>query len=273
MGGEHQEATGPARYPESGYTRVHHDVILQVGQQLTAADLHVYCLLGMHADVADGTCFPSMRRLASIARMNERSIRRSISRLAAAGMVEVERQTGTGNRYRLPRLDTRAGADSEAGGSAEGRTVEPGHPGLFGPPTPGSSVRPPRTEEPYEQEPINKTQEQDPNNKTRRKAAADVSIPPELDTAEFREAWGRWLVYRRERRLTMAAMTLTGQLRKLATSANGNAVEWIEAAITGGWQGLYEPRKGVTNGGRGGRAPIGPGQKYAGGQSIQEVRF
>lgn len=87
----------------------------------------------------------------------------------------------------------------------------------------------------------------DTNNKgtkeQRKKKSADVPIPADLDTPEFREAWGEWLAYRRGRRLTCTSITLTKQLTLLAGWGVGKAIESINASITNGWTGLFDQKE------------------------------
>ncbi|MGD9645071.1 MAG: hypothetical protein AB7U73_05120 [Pirellulales bacterium] len=69
--------------------------------------------------------------------------------------------------------------------------------------------------------------------------AAEVEIPPVLNTPEFRHEWGRWLKYRKGRRLSCLVMTLEGQLEDLARDGPARAVETIKRSINSGWAGLF----------------------------------
>lgn len=72
---------------------------------------------------------------------------------------------------------------------------------------------------------------------------AAVEFPPELAAhSGWEEAWGEWLAYRRERKLTCTPATLKKQLHKLATMPDPLAV--MEQSITQGWAGLF-PLKGA----------------------------
>lgn len=63
------------------------------------------------------------------------------------------------------------------------------------------------------------------------------------------EAWGRWIGYRRSRKLTTAEQTVRGQAAKLAEwhGAGHDPTAIIDASITNGWQGLFEPKQQGSN--------------------------
>jgi len=86
-----------------------------------------------------------------------------------------------------------------------------------------------------------------PDTRTRRKrgCAAEVVFPSELNSAEFRVAWGRWTAHRREIKKALTPSTIKMQLKKLATMGVNRAVVIIDHTIEKGWTGLYEPS---TNG-------------------------
>jgi hypothetical protein len=84
-----------------------------------------------------------------------------------------------------------------------------------------------------------------------------VAIPPELDTEEFRVAWGEWKADRRERKLkAYTPRGETGQLKMLAKLGPSGAVACIEKSIRNQWQGLF-PDRGETGGGNGPRGNVG----------------
>lgn len=64
-----------------------------------------------------------------------------------------------------------------------------------------------------------------------------------------REAWERWIAYRRARKLTTAEQTAKGQAAKLAEwhKAGHDPTAIIDASISNGWQGLFEPKNGKGN--------------------------
>lgn len=86
----------------------------------------------------------------------------------------------------------------------------------------------------------------------------DLLIPPELETAAFREAWAGWLADRAERRLPKyTARALTLQLRRLAEMGPQRAVRAIEWSIAQGYKGIWEPKaeSGERGAGGGDRKP------------------
>jgi hypothetical protein len=66
------------------------------------------------------------------------------------------------------------------------------------------------------------------------------SIPPELDTEEFRRAWGEWKADRAARRIKpYTARGEAAQLKALAAVGPAVAVEAIALSVRSGWQGLF----------------------------------
>lgn len=80
-----------------------------------------------------------------------------------------------------------------------------------------------------------------------------VVIPKELQCEEFVSAWNEWLLYRRDRRLTVNAKTLQRQLdNTLLPLGADKAASCIDQSITQGWQGLF-PEKSAAKAGKGSR--------------------
>jgi biotin operon repressor len=75
--------------------------------------------------------------------------------------------------------------------------------------------------------------------KEQRKNKGD-SIPESLNSEPFRNAWGEWLEYRRQRKQSLTSATIGKQLKKLAAWGPVVAVQSIEQSIEHGWQGLFE---------------------------------
>ena len=107
---------------------------------------------------------------------------------------------------------------------------------------------------PMEQEPTNK------NQLTSGKSRCDVPLPDCLNFPDFQSAWREWLDYRRERKLTLTARTLTGQLKKLSTVPD-RAVSIIGDSIANGWQSVCYPSQTENKNGKH-RKP-GRGQRHA----------
>lgn len=80
------------------------------------------------------------------------------------------------------------------------------------------------------------------HNKARKKFDA---LSLELPTCVSAEAWGEWIAYRRERKITSTEATMRAQLKKLAAWAGIGHMpdEIIRASIENGWQGLFEPKQ------------------------------
>jgi hypothetical protein len=87
-------------------------------------------------------------------------------------------------------------------------------------------------------------------------ASGPSEIPDELNTPEFRKAWGEWGDYRKAIKKTLAKSTRTKQLKMLAGWGAPTAVRAIEQSITNGWQGLFDPHGKDKN-------KPGPGQRHA----------
>jgi hypothetical protein len=90
----------------------------------------------------------------------------------------------------------------------------------------------------------------DSDSKSVAAAAADATkIPPELDTEEFRAAWGEWKADRAARRIKpFTPGGEQGQFRKLAKFGPAVAVLAIRESIAQGWQGLFPekiPKQGT----------------------------
>lgn len=72
-------------------------------------------------------------------------------------------------------------------------------------------------------------------------------FPQILKTDAFLAAWSDWLAYRRERKLSAwKPRTIQAQLATLADLGEPSAVESIRQSIRNGWQGLFEPRNGIS---------------------------
>lgn len=104
-------------------------------------DRLVLLALADHADDETWSCWPSLSHLAAKCRISERTVRRSLRDLEAAGEVQTVTRAGTSSRYHI-RLNN------------PGQPVRPGQSdppdNLTGPdngvrPTPDNGVRPPRT--------------------------------------------------------------------------------------------------------------------------------
>ena len=87
----------------------------------------------------------------------------------------------------------------------------------------------------------------------------EISMPANLAGEKFVAAWGEWIAYRTERKLTKTSRTLKQQLAKLSTVGPERAIECLEQSIECGWAGIFPDKKGEKNGQR----TTSPGQRFA----------
>lgn len=81
--------------------------------------------------------------------------------------------------------------------------------------------------------------------------AAAPTIPPQLDTPEFRAAWSEWLTARREQRKPVTDRAARAQLAALAAIGSNAAIACIRDSIRNGWQGLFPEKFGTRSAGSG----------------------
>ena len=67
-------------------------------------------------------------------------------------------------------------------------------------------------------------------------------IPDILNTLEFESAWEDWQQHRREKHQKLTPMCAKEQLKKLSIMGVDRAISTIRHSISGGWQGLFEPK-------------------------------
>ena len=68
-----------------------------------------------------------------------------------------------------------------------------------------------------------------------------VTLPPNLDTAEFRSAWSDWETHRREIKKKLTPTQSAAQIAQCAAWGHEVAIRTIRHTITMGWQGLRQP--------------------------------
>ncbi len=73
------------------------------------------------------------------------------------------------------------------------------------------------------------------------------TIPTELDTPEFNAAWNEFLQHRKEKKSPMTPTAKNNMFRKFTTWGVENAVVAIDAAISNGWTGVFEPKQNKSN--------------------------
>ena len=219
----------PIKQP--AWTKVYNSVI-DNSHAIGSTAFHVYVSLVRHADQG-GTCWPSQSRLAKMTGLQVRTVRKQIKVLEAAGLIQVESRTDgkerLSNLYRIV----------EPPDSPRNETTLP--PERNDPRVRNETTLPPRNETTYEQEPI----EQDiVNKKKARPAAASVSLPPELNTDEFKSAWATFQQHRREKKSAMTPTAISRAIAKLERMGHDRAVAALEHSTANGWTGIFEPSCG-----------------------------
>jgi hypothetical protein len=252
----------PTTTAVAGWSRMSNAVVDRI-PEIGLPAFAVFAVLAKHAN-ADGVAWPSIARLVKATGLSQRTVRRGLQALKDADLVDWTPRLGangvsTSNRYQLaPSIlpACQGGTGAPVGSACEGsRPAGVGLPTCEG--EGGKNDRGTLAPEHHELDPIkNKTQ----GNKARGRTAA-VEIPEELAGDEFKAAWGKWLAYRRARKLTCTPATLQGQLAKLAARGLVGAVGEIDASITNGWQSVCYSNGGSKNGN--GKPRVGPGQRHA----------
>lgn len=77
-----------------------------------------------------------------------------------------------------------------------------------------------------------------------REPAEVVSVPPELDTAAFREVWSEWLAARREKKNAVTARAARMQFRALVPLGPVRAAACVAESIANDWTGIFPERVG-----------------------------
>ena len=89
------------------------------------------------------------------------------------------------------------------------------------------------------------------------KGAKPPPVPPDpLNTPAFIAAWGEWVAYRRQRRLSvLQPASVAAQWQRLAVMGHDQAIAAIQHSIANAYQGIFEPkenghgsRNGTANG-------------------------
>ena len=69
----------------------------------------------------------------------------------------------------------------------------------------------------------------------------DDTLPDELDTDDFQDAWALWVQHRKECKKTLKTTTKRSQLKRLAGMGAERATLALAHSIEQGYQGIYEP--------------------------------
>jgi hypothetical protein len=215
------------------WSRIPESVVLAL-PTIGSTALAVYAALGLYAD-ATGVCWPSTNRLAEVTGLGRRAVQVALARLKAGGHIDHPdpRQPTV---YRLVGC-ARTCAEAHVG-------APPAHVGA-----PEAHVHAPTSA---------RTCAWNKNSELTQEPDQEQKLPPALDTADFRAAWGEWTAYRRETRKPLTAATVNRQLASLAKMGHAGAIASIDQSIEHGWAGLFPVK---TNGRPAGQR-IGPGQRH-----------
>lgn len=110
-----------------------------------------------------------------------------------------------------------------------------------------TDVEQPLNDSSTNQQPI--TVNHEPVNPAPKKPARFDPMAIDLPDGIPADAWGRWITYRRQRKLSTTEQTAFAQIEKLvAWRGKGHSPpKIIDESIANGWQGLFEPKVGGTN--------------------------
>lgn len=76
---------------------------------------------------------------------------------------------------------------------------------------------------------------------------ASLTLPADLDAADFREAWAQFIEHRKQKKKPLTGMAAEMQLRALAEIGKARAIAAIRYSIAQGWQGIFESNQTVRN--------------------------
>lgn len=187
---------------------------------------------------AGGSCYPPVPKIAEATGLSVSSVHRGIRDLVKANLLTVERRkTEAGdwdfNLYTIAWVVPPAepgGATTGTRGGANG--TRGGANGTGG----GGATGAPIT-----------TRSETTRSENRKAAdAAPLQWPSELSTPEAREAFERWIAYRKKKRQPLLPESQQALLQKWAALGTSRFIGAINHSITEGYQGLYE-EKGKTN--------------------------
>lgn len=215
----------------------------------------VYLALLFRSDRETRTCYPSLGYLAAAVGSSRRTVIRALDELLRAGMIaRSKRRTKHGdsntNLYRILQLSPCPGSVMDDTTPAQSGSVTDDTTGCQGCHQ-GSDMD--DTGVVSRMAPGTTTNQQLPPNKPRTSreiGSAEAELPAELNTPEFRRAWADWERHRREIRKRLTSGTRRRQLAQCSAWGAHRAVQAIEASITHGWTGLFDPNDKVKTSGK-----------------------
>jgi len=233
------------------------DTVVSRLPEIDGTAIKVYLALARRAD-SSGRCWPSVATIGRDTGICGRSVQYALRRLTDLGLLTIDQQTGKAAVYCLTRASSCTPTNT---GDAPGCTT-PLHRDA---PGGASTCTTPLHRDAPKQEtgttPKNNTQGTTPK---ARGCAASVSVPVELDSEIFREAWGRWTAHRKELRKPLTPTTTAAQLKRLSAWGVIRAVAAIDRSIEAGWTGIFEERSWKSNrfpSGKKAEAPEAPYEK------------
>ena len=196
----------------------------------------------------DMTSYPSIERLCRDTSLNRKTVIKSIGCLKDMGLIsDTGRRKGSTHGVIVYRLDaflssTENGTGTENGTSPKFTRKQSQIYAEAVPNLRGSSTK-------------NGTQNhqgtisEPPVNPAPKKPARFDPMAIDLPDCIPEDAWGRWITYRRQRKLSTTEQTAFAQIEKLvAWRGKGHSPpKIIDESIANGWQGLFEPKGGGAN--------------------------
>lgn len=208
----------------------------KVLEDKSITDVRLFCVMLCLADATNketGTCYPSHKRIAEVARCDRSTAIRALNTLEKKGWIEVIRRTDPkgcklASVYKIIKYQT---------------------PGVIAPLPPGvmekqdSRVVTPPPSVTVEHKPIREEPIKEPKKaKLDKFSKESVVLPLFLQTPEFSKAWNDFIKDRRARKKPMT----DGSQERILEICLGWGVEKsisaINASIRSGWSDIYEPK-------------------------------
>jgi len=229
-------------------------ILMDVLEDLTAAEFTVLFLLGHFTNHKTGQCNPSQSTLAARARIDARSVVRAVGGLEAKGYIvrqKVYRKDGGKapcnyviNLDKLPICKPTPVKE----GDIPSDTVSYGYPTQCRIPTDTVSYGHP-TQCRINKEYMNKEYEQDkpplpPKGGTVAKATKPKFDPKAMTVPDAlnADAWHEWIEYRVDRRKPITQLSAKKQVAELAKYSHETQQQMVDTSIANGWQGLFPPK-------------------------------
>jgi hypothetical protein len=176
-----------------------------------------------------GKCYPSVETLARLTSLNIKTVRRSLQGLEEAGIVhDTGKRAGPTQQVKVYQLPEGA-CDLKP---PKIGSLKPGEASL-------------KTPKRLPKDSQNRVAILEPGTGNKNEWWAMPPVPLILNDPRFLKAWDEWLADRRQRRKPVTPRAAERQLRVLEAVGVLGAVATIDAAIAGGWTGLW-PKQPAT---------------------------